>query len=42
MWLYVSSYRLCMGVSTYLVETMSWNVLEVAWKVFPRDLQHIP
>jgi len=22
----------CVGGGTYLVETMSWNVLEVAWK----------
>jgi hypothetical protein len=35
MWLYVSSFRLCVCVyvGTYLVETMSRNVLEVAWKV---------
>jgi hypothetical protein len=26
MWLYVNSFRLCVCVSTYLVETMSWNV----------------
>jgi len=23
----------CVCVGTYLVETMSWNVLEVTWKV---------
>jgi len=23
----------CVCVATYLVKTMSWNVLEVAWKV---------
>ena len=23
----------CVCVCTYLVETMSWNVLDVAWKV---------
>jgi len=27
MWLYVNSFRLCVRVGTYLVETMSWNVI---------------
>jgi len=25
--------RVCVRACAYLVETMSWNVLEVAWKV---------
>jgi hypothetical protein len=33
MWLYVNSFCLSVCVGTHLVETMSWNVLEVAWKV---------